>query len=534
MAAPVPARAQIGRYELVTPLGQGGMARVYVALHRGPLGFDKLVVVKQVRPELASDREFLHMFFDEARIAVRLNHRNVVQTYEALEADGQYILAMEYLEGHTLSDVLRRVGRLALPLSEHLWILSQVLAGLQYAHELRDFDGKPLGVVHRDVSPSNVLITYNGDVKLLDFGVAKAAGAVSVTHKGMVKGKLAYGAPEQFIGQPVDRRADIFSVGVMMWEALARRRRKLAETPAATFGALMTRPLRIREVAPNCPEWLASVCDRAVSVDPNERFATAAEFQAEIDGYLEHTGHRVERRELTSLMHWYFDQDRVELSKRIEDLLVRPTPSTAPRASLESSGQSSAPAATVSDVAVGSAPRSRISAIPDFRPAWVRHGAAAFTALAIGTLAIAATVQRHVAGPASAASSEAVVASMAAMPPPVPSPSARSLETSAVDPTLVWLSVKATPPTATVFLDNRQLAANPFRAEVTKDSRVHLLRATAPGFKTAERVVSFASDVDLEITLHDITTSAPRIRKAEAPAPDAAAAAIEETIEKDE
>src|SRR5262245_7764825 len=422
MSAPIPARTRIGRYELLTPLGQGGMARVYVALNRGSLGFDKLVVVKQVRPELASDREFLHMFFDEARIAVRLNHRNVVQTYEALEADGHYILAMEYLEGHTLSEMLRRVGRMALPLPEHLWILSQVLAGLHYAHELRDFDGKPLGVVHRDVSPSNVLITYNGDVKLLDFGVAKAAGAVSVTHKGMVKGKLAYGAPEQFIGQPVDRRADVFSVGVMMWEALARRRRKLADTPAATFGALMTTPLRIRKVAPECPELLAAVCDRAVSVDPDERYATAAEFQAEIDGYLEQNGHRVERRELAALMHWYFDGDRIELSRRIEDLLVTRAPSEPARASMES-GNSSAPAATVSDVAGGSVTPSRESSIPDFKPRWVKQGAVALTAAGIGALMIATGLQRNAGGPSLASSIQPLAASIVPVPP-APSPPA--------------------------------------------------------------------------------------------------------------
>src|SRR5579859_466457 len=153
---------RVGRYELVTMLGEGGMARVFLAINRGPIGFNKLVVVKQVRPELAWDREFLAMFFDEARIAARLNHPNVVQTYEVIEDTGQYLLAMEHLEGQTLSDVLRRIGRANMPLDEHLFVLTQVLTGLQYAHELCDYDGSPLGVVHRDVSPSNVFITYNG------------------------------------------------------------------------------------------------------------------------------------------------------------------------------------------------------------------------------------------------------------------------------------------------------------------------------------------------------------------------------------
>ena len=146
MSAPAAARVRIGRYELVTPLGQGGMARVFVAINRGPLGFDKLVVVKQIRPELAQDHEFLHMFFDEARIAARLDHPNVVGTYEILHEADLYLMVMEYLEGQTLAETLQRVGRGQFPLEEHLWILSQVLAGLHYGHELHDQDGSPLGL----------------------------------------------------------------------------------------------------------------------------------------------------------------------------------------------------------------------------------------------------------------------------------------------------------------------------------------------------------------------------------------------------
>src|SRR4051794_6498171 len=228
---------RIGRYEFVTLLGEGGMARVYLAVSRGPVGFNKLVVVKQVRPELAWDRDFLNMFFDEARIAARLNHPNVISTHEVVEENGQYLLAMEYLEGHTLGEILQRLGLAQMPLEQHLWILTQVLAGLQYGHELRDYDGSPLGIVHRDVSPPNVFVTYNGEVKLLDFGIAKAAGAVTSTHKGTVKGKLGYGAPEQFLSKPVDARTDVYAVGVMLWEALAGKRRKNAETAATTWEA---------------------------------------------------------------------------------------------------------------------------------------------------------------------------------------------------------------------------------------------------------------------------------------------------------
>jgi serine/threonine protein kinase len=235
---------RIGKYELVTLLGEGGMSRVYLAVSRGPVGVSKLVVVKQLRPEMAFDAEFVTMFIDEARIAARLSHPNVVQTYEVVEEGGQYLLAMEYLEGRTLAEILHRAGRANMPLEEHLWILTQVLAGLHYAHELADYDGQALSVVHRDVSPSNVFVTYNGEVKLVDFGIAKAAGAISATQQGTVKGKLGYSAPEQFMSQPVDARADVFSAGVMLWEAAAFRRRKFADTRPAILERASAAPSR--------------------------------------------------------------------------------------------------------------------------------------------------------------------------------------------------------------------------------------------------------------------------------------------------
>jgi serine/threonine-protein kinase len=305
-------------------LGQGGMARVYLAVNRGPIGFGKLVVVKQVRPELASDREFLATFFDEARMAGRLNHPNVVETYEVIEDTGQYLVAMEYLEGQTLSDLLRRVGRANMPLEEHLWILTQVLIGLHYAHELCNYDGTPLGVVHRDVSPSNVFITYNGGVKLLDFGIARSAGALSAAEKGVVKGTIGYGAPEQFFGEHVDRRADIFSVGIMLLEALARTRSKLADAPAASFQALIGgQQSEIHDIHPEISSRLAEICDRAIALDPLDRYGSAAEFLTHLEGYLENHMRGVERHEVAALMAQYFKADRLEMTRRIEGRSAR-------------------------------------------------------------------------------------------------------------------------------------------------------------------------------------------------------------------
>ncbi|MEO7327337.1 MAG: serine/threonine-protein kinase, partial [Minicystis sp.] len=213
------------RYQVITTLGQGGMARVLLTMSRGPAGVTKLLVVKELKDELKSDPEFVTMFLDEARIAARLNHPNVIQTYE-VGNDGEHpFIVMEYLEGQALSAVLGRVGRKNLPLGLHLYALSQTAAGLHYAHELKGFDGAPLGLVHRDVSPHNVFVTYDGRVLLVDFGIAKAADSAGLTRAGVFKGKLGYAAPEQLEGKGnIDRRADVFALGAMLWEAIAMRR----------------------------------------------------------------------------------------------------------------------------------------------------------------------------------------------------------------------------------------------------------------------------------------------------------------------
>src|SRR5262245_49429219 len=206
---------RVGKYRIVALLGQGGMASVYLSVVPGPAGVNKLLVVKILREELSQDAEFLAMFLNEARLATRLNHANVVQTYEVGFADARHFLAMDYLDGQPLHAVLRKASRTGMPLDVHVRILADTLAGLHYAHTLADFDGTPLRVVHRDVSPQNVFVTYDGRVLVVDFGIAKATGAASNTQSGVFKGKLSYVAPEQAAGDAVDARADLFAVGVM-------------------------------------------------------------------------------------------------------------------------------------------------------------------------------------------------------------------------------------------------------------------------------------------------------------------------------
>ena len=274
------------RYEPIAQIGRGGMAEVLLAVDHAGGGARRLTVLKRIWPELATDPDFVTMFFDEARLAVRLNHPNVVQTYEVLAERGELAIAMEYLDGQPLTRILNRLlrgpGELGLPL--RLRIVASVLAGLEHAHTLTDLDGTPLEVVHRDVSPQNVFVTYDGHVKLVDFGVAKTLGASHHTRPGALKGKLAYMAPEQLRGAVMDQRADLFAVGVMLWEMLAARRLFARPTEAGTLAAVLEcAVLPVTGLCPGLdPAWDAFF-SRALAQDPEGRFGSAQEMADALD-----------------------------------------------------------------------------------------------------------------------------------------------------------------------------------------------------------------------------------------------------------
>ncbi|MDB4971396.1 MAG: serine/threonine protein kinase, partial [Myxococcales bacterium] len=214
----------VGRYRLLGEMARGGMGIVYLAAAQGPAGFSKLVALKELRPDLVEDQEFLTMFLEEARMAARLNHPNIVQTNDVDESHGRHFIAMEYLEGRSLYHVLKRFARRGgFPQRMALSVLRDVLSALDYAHELGGFDGKPLGFVHRDVSPHNVFLTFDGHTKVIDFGIAKARDSSLETKAGVLKGRVNYMAPEQ-LTRHADRRADIFSVGAVLFEILSGRR----------------------------------------------------------------------------------------------------------------------------------------------------------------------------------------------------------------------------------------------------------------------------------------------------------------------
>ncbi|KYF59325.1 hypothetical protein BE08_28685 [Sorangium cellulosum] len=276
----------MGGHHLLLELGRGGTAQVFLAVQGGAEGVDKLVVLKLLRPDLADNPELREMFINEARFSARLNHANIVQTSAIVQTGRGTAIVMEYLEGQPLS-VIRTRARTKLPLEMHLRIIIDVLRGLHYAHELTGFDGESLDVVHRDVSPHNVFVTYDGQVKLIDFGIAKLLGGGVETATGVIKGKIGYMPPEQLEGNRVDRRADLYAVGVMLWEAATGVRMWRGMTDVAIMSRVMNGEVpRPREVNPDVPEELERIIIKTLSFAPEDRYVTASELEAELEVFV--------------------------------------------------------------------------------------------------------------------------------------------------------------------------------------------------------------------------------------------------------
>jgi serine/threonine protein kinase len=274
------AERRLDRFELIAEIASGGMATVYLARLSGAGGFQRFVAIKRLHPHLAGDQEFVQMFLDEARLAARLHHPNVVPILEIGESPQGYYLVMEYVEGDTLARILARsaqAGRM-LPPKVSMRVCVDSITGLHVAHEMKDDDQKPLNIVHRDVSPQNILIGMDGSARITDFGVARAATRLSTTRTGQLKGKLAYMAPEQARGTDVDRRADIFAMGIVVWECLAQKRLFKGEGEADTLNRVLYEPIPSCKLAnPSVPAALEAVVMKALDRNRDKRFETMSD-----------------------------------------------------------------------------------------------------------------------------------------------------------------------------------------------------------------------------------------------------------------
>src|SRR5579872_5171404 len=292
--APLP--SQFGRYTLLQRLAIGGMAEVFRAKIVSSHGFEKILVIKRILPHLASDKTFMSMFIDEAKLTAQLTHPKIVQILDFGDVGGKYFIALEFVDGFDALALLRTCAqkRMRLPLTLASLIVVEVLEALDYAHNARDMDGSPMRLVHRDISPSNIFMSKGGDVKLGDFGIARAEERESKTQAGTLKGKYGYMSPEQVVGTALDARSDLFAVGVVLAEMFMGRRLFTAANDLDVL--LMVRDARIERLAKYCrdlPPVLDRIVRRALHKDPAERPPTAASFRDALGDYLFETGQRV-------------------------------------------------------------------------------------------------------------------------------------------------------------------------------------------------------------------------------------------------
>ncbi len=303
------------RYRVIRRLEAGGMAEVFVGETQSLQGFKKKVAIKRVLPHLAQNEGFIGMFLDEARLGARLNHANIVSVFDIGAADGTYFIVMEYVDGCNLKkiiEVLRKAGR-TVPLKEALYICMEACRGLSYAHELTDEDGSDFELVHRDVSPPNILISRRGEIKVTDFGLAKATTQLEKTDPGVVKGKFSYLSPEAASGEPADERADIFALGIVLWEMLAGRRLFLGETDYQTVKLVQQADVpSLVTINSEVDAEFEKVLLKCLAQDKRVRFQTAREFGDALADYLFGHQMKVTSYDIANLVKFTLEQTPVE------------------------------------------------------------------------------------------------------------------------------------------------------------------------------------------------------------------------------
>jgi serine/threonine-protein kinase len=328
---------RIGRYTLLGQLATGGMAEVFLARQEGLEGFAKIVVVKRILPHMAQDAEFIEMFLNEARLVARINHANVVSVSELGKDDetGAYFMVMEYIDGCNLKRLAHAAARAGSPLSPAICarIVADACAGLDFAHDLRDENQQPLNLIHRDITPENLLITYtDGMVKVVDFGIARVGAIAGHTKPGKVKGKYSYVAPEQFRGLPLDRRVDVWGLGVTLYWLLSGTRPFHGDTEEALIHqVLLDDPLPLHQADEAIPQRLSEIVQRALQKAPDARYPTAGALQADLESWLASTPSQMSRSELGRLVGGYFPEDvDEERLKRRALIAGQPPPASLP------------------------------------------------------------------------------------------------------------------------------------------------------------------------------------------------------------
>jgi serine/threonine protein kinase len=308
----------LGRYQIIKHLASGGMAQVLLARATGIEGFERHVVIKRIHRERANNEQVVRMFLDEARLAAMLHHHNIVQVHDIGQENGEYFFVMEYVHGEDLRRLLTHLSakKATMPIEHVLTIIMETAEALQYAHEVKGPNGKPLNLVHRDVSPANVIVGYDGNVKVVDFGIAKASVRSSETQSGMLKGKISYMAPEQCLGEPVDRRSDVFALGICLFELFTVRRLFKGPSEFLTMTSIVQgnipKPSAYR---PDIPPKLEEIIMKALAMEPEQRYQSAEEMRLALKAFAAEHNLQCSRGALSDYM-------TIELGRRQEPWLI--------------------------------------------------------------------------------------------------------------------------------------------------------------------------------------------------------------------
>lgn len=509
-----PEERRVGKYRILSELGRGGTGVVYLAVASGQGGVMKLVVLKALLPEFASEPGAMGMFLDEARLAAQLNHRNVVQTYEVSTEGDRNVIVMEYLEGQTLAHIMRYAesAKHELPFTMQLRILCHVLEGLHYAHDIAAYDGTLLHLVHRDVSPQNVFVTYDGTVKLLDFGIAKASSSSTHTAVGLIKGKIAYMAPEQMSGEPVDRRADIYSVGCMLWAVAAGSKLwKGCSDSQIVRNVVCGNIPSPRAVNPACCEELERITLKALAFDRRARYASALELLGDLERFLEQTGGEGKERDVGHFVSQLFSDARSQLKASIErQLAEHDTSRSSQRRILEHARHNSL---SPDEVYLGSArTQDHVPLRRGRRSSWV--------ALAVVSLAVVGSAalwvrraQTHAAPlatygvashPKAAVTAGSSLSSSAAEREAARALSVTDISALPLEQRTIALRWNVTPADARVWVDDHAIESGESSLLWPADAKQHRIRFEAPGHLPLERQFAGSGPLSFEIALEEL------------------------------
>lgn len=484
----IAAPERVGPFWLLGALGKGGTAEVFLVTADTPVGLAKIEVLKRPRGDF-DDPELVSMFIDEGRVGSRLNHPNVVRTTDVGMYAGRPHISMEYVEGQSLHRVIHdaREGRLALDAELSLFIIREVLEGLSYAHTLRDFDGSPLSIVHRDVSPGNVLLSYAGEVKLCDFGIARAALRLAQTQPGIIKGKARYMAPEQKQNGGFDHRVDIYAVGVVAWELLSGRPLSLDEVAGAP-------PSLIDEGADVALE-LDAIIMRALARDPDERFQTAEDMLEALEELTLAARLKVQRKRLSNLLMSAYESERRErralVQRRLDQVREGRVREQLPK--LHGAGDSLPPEPT--SVSLRPPVSTPTSGVVSRRTA-VTRGALAASLVGVMLGGIVLFIQLHESETAPASQPASLETSDASAPAPAMSVSG--------EPRPVELLVEVSPSDASLIFDGQPVEGPELRVVRPASSVEHRLEIVAAGYKTVERSIVLERDTVLRVSLEAV------------------------------